>query len=597
MENVSCQGELIVAYAKKQFSRTLLSLALFGAYIPGIFAANNINNLNNLPPASASPEAMSRAISANIPSPEGPQLLPPLQEGAETAKTPLGKGAEKITFHLNKIILIGNHVYSTATLRTLYKDKLNKNISVADLYLIAQSITNYYRNNGYIISRAILPPQHIKNGVVTIQIIEGFADKVTVGGNPDGEKCIIQAYANHIKESRPLNLYDMEYYVMLANGLPGCQAKAVLTPSKTTPGAADIAIMTNTQRFRGFVSYDDYGTRYIGPQQMTATADYSSLIASGDNIEFTFSESARDKELNFSDINYSLPIFSHGLKLLAGKIRTKTHPMFVLEPAYVLGLNDIYYGSLEIPVIRQRTKSYTITVGANVTDVDVTISTSGVKLYIDHIRSIYMSNVFGFTDKYYGNNLWALDIKKGLPAFGYTQDTNILTAQTSRPGGHADYSKVNMQMTRLQWIKGAFSAYGIVRGQYAFNPLLASEEFVFGGNILGRAYDPSELIGDHGLAGTLELRYDWALEKRFLQSMQLYAYYDFGKIWNIPNVAIAPKTDSATSAGLGSRFGFNQYFSGNLMWTQPLTRKVAAEDLIGRGRRPRVFFSIQANWA
>lgn len=585
-----------MAYAKPRFNRTLLSLALFGAYIPGAYAAN-INNLNNLPPASASPEAMSRAISANIPSPEGPQLLPPLQEGAETAKTPLGKEAEKITFRLNKITLTGNHVYSTETLRSLYKDKINKTISVADLYLMAQSITNYYRNNGYIISRAILPPQHIKKGEVKIQILEGFADKVTVGGDPDGAKCIIQAYSDHIRDSRPLNLYDMEYYVMLSNGLPGVQAKAVLTPSKTTPAAADIAIMTSTQRFRGFLSYDDYGTRYIGPHQMTASGNYSSIIASGDNVQFTFSTATRDKELNFSDLNYSLPIFSRGLKLNFGKTRTKTHPMFVLEPLYILGVNDIYYGSIEIPVIRQRSKAYTITTGINVTDVDVTVTPFGEKLYIDHIRSLYMSNVLGFTDNFYGNNLLALDIRKGLPAFGYTRETNLLTAETSRPGGHADYTKITAQATRLQLVKNAFTAYGIIRGQYAFNTLLASEEFVFGGNIIGRGYDPSEIIGDHGLSGTLELRYDWALDKRFLQVMQLYVYYDAGKIWNIPNVAIAPKTDSATATGIGSRFSFNQYLSGNFMWTKPLTREVAAEELIGKGRSPRIFFSLQANWA
>lgn len=581
-----------MAYAKKQFSRTLLSLVIAGSY-----AHSSIAGVIQNFPASATPEAATRAITSTVRSEEqGPQLLPPLEQGGDTSKTPLGKEAERITFVLKSIKLTGNHVYSTKTLQSLYQSKLNKKISVADLYMLAQDITNYYRNNGYIISRAILPPQRIKNGVVEIKVIEGFADKVTVGGKPDGAKCIIQAYGNNIRDSRPLNLYDLEYYVMLANQLPGCQAKAVLTPSKTTPAAADIAIMTSTQRARGYVSYDNYGTRYIGPQQGTLGAEYSSLFASGDNTQFTFATAMRDKELNYSDINYRLPIFSNGLKVIAGKTRTKTHPMFVLEPVDVLGINDIYYAALEIPVIRARTKSFTITTGANVTDVDVTATPLGIKLYIDHIRSIYMSNVLGFTDRFYGNNLIALDLKKGLPAFGYSEDTNIQTAQTSRPGGHADYSKINLQLTRLQLIKGAWSLYGIARGQYAFNPLLSSEQFVFGGNLIGRAYDPSEIIGDHGAAGSLELRYDWTPGMRFLQTMQLYTFYDVGKVWNIPNIVSETKTDSATSVGIGSRFGMNQYISGNFMVTQPLSRRVAAEELIGRGRDARVFFSLQANW-
>ncbi len=70
--------------------------------------------------------------------------------------------AQKIKFKLGDIELVGNHVISTQVLSLLYKDKIGKEITVADLFAIVQNITNFYRNNGYIISRAILPPQHVK---------------------------------------------------------------------------------------------------------------------------------------------------------------------------------------------------------------------------------------------------------------------------------------------------------------------------------------------------------------------------------------------------------------------------------------------------
>ncbi len=51
-------------------------------------------------------------------------------------------------------------------------------------------------------------------------------------------------------------------------------------------GGMFYTIRYGTQRFRGYMSYDNYGTRYIGPQQLTGNIDYSSLIASGDNVDF-----------------------------------------------------------------------------------------------------------------------------------------------------------------------------------------------------------------------------------------------------------------------------------------------------------------------
>jgi hemolysin activation/secretion protein len=123
---------------------------------------------------------------------------------------------------------------------------------------------------------------------------------------------------------------------------------------------------------------------------------------------------------------------------------------------------------------------------------------------------------------------------------------------------------------------------------------LSSEQFTFGGSQLGRGYDVAELIGDRGLAGSLELRYDWFPNKFKIQTLEFYAFYDAGVIWNIEVNPTSPAKVSATSAGLGMRFYATKYISGNVMWAQPLTKQVAAEELIGDGWKPRVFFSVVA---
>ena len=219
-------------------------------------------------PGAALPEQVSRSLTEEQPAPT-PSTAPPIVAEKEKQKSPLGEAAKKIKFHLNGIVLEGNHVYSQQQLEPLYKNKLNKEISVADLFEIVQSITNYYRNNGYIITRAVLPPQHVKNGVVKIQIVEGFIDKVSVGGEPHGAKCMVLVYGRKIRSCPPLRLSRMEKYLLLANELPATDVKAVLSPSKTKTGAADLTLMTQNRLITGYLSYDDYGTRYISVQQMT----------------------------------------------------------------------------------------------------------------------------------------------------------------------------------------------------------------------------------------------------------------------------------------------------------------------------------------
>lgn len=553
---------------------------------------NNIwgEPLGGFLPGSTLPEQVSKAIKQEQPVPT--KTLPSVVTPPKAAPTPAGEEAKKIKFRLNGIILQGNTVYSDAELAKLYNKKLHKVISVAELFEIVQSITNYYRNNGYVISRAILPPQHVKNGIVQVRIIEGFIDQVDVTGHPYNANFLVCAFGNKIRECPPLQISRMEKYLLLANEIPATQVKAVLSPSKTTTGAADLSLVTENSPITGYFSYDNYGTRYIGPQQMTANLGLNSFVTSGDTTQVTVTKTPKGGELNYIDINNTFPLNDEGVRMLIGATKAHTHPLFVLRPAQIDGLNLNYYTTVFFPIIRTRTENLTFQTSFNYLDTHVTALDH--ELYTDHIRSLGIGGTYNFSDKYYGSNLIYADIRKGLPILGYTTATNPQTALTSRPGGHANYTKIDVTVSRLQALRGPFSLYGIFKGQYSFYPLLAAEQFTFGGSQLGRGYDVAELIADKGIAGSLELRYDLFIG-RMIQSMQFYAFYDWAIVWNYLFIGNVPTKVSGTTTGVGMRFFFTNYFSGNVMWTQTLTKQVAAEELIGDGRRPRVFFSLVAS--
>lgn len=544
-------------------------------------------------PGPALPESVSRALTSKPKIPTEPGA--PLYTPPEAAPTPGGAEAQKIKFKLVGVVIEGNCVYSQQELSHLYQKYLHKTISVADLFAIVQDISNYYRNNGYILSRALLPPQQVKNGVVHIKVIEGYIDKVDVTGKPLGAECLVYAFGGHIKECRPLLLSRMERYMLLVNEIPNTQVKAVLAPSKTKVGAADLTLVTNNRPISGYVSYDNYGTRYIGPQQMTANVAFGSFITSGDLGQVTVTKTPKGGELTYNDINYSAAVGDEGIRWIIGATRAKTHPLFVLQPLQIDGLNLNYYTSMQFPIIRTRTKSLTIQVNFNYLDSEVNFGPFNDLLYMDHLRPLGVGFTFNFSDSWYGANLLYADIRQGLPILGYSSNYNPQTAFVSRPGGRGDFTKIDMQFNRLQAIAGPLSAYIQVRGQWAFNPLLASEQFTFGGSVLGRGYDVAELIGDKGFAASFELRYDWGLNKFFISTLEIYTYIDTGTIWNFLNIGGVPRRQSGTAAGFGTRFYMTKYISGNIMWTQVLTKPIAAEELIGDGRRPRVFFSIVAS--
>ncbi|HAF2195529.1 TPA: ShlB/FhaC/HecB family hemolysin secretion/activation protein, partial [Salmonella enterica] len=104
-----------------------------------------------------------------------PLVLP--EEG--TARRSLS-GDNHTTVSVKQVVFTGNPpglkgLSETDLQRELAVD-LNRPQTFAGLEAMAQKITALYRHHGLLVARAVLPPQTLKDGVLTIRIIPGRYD-------------------------------------------------------------------------------------------------------------------------------------------------------------------------------------------------------------------------------------------------------------------------------------------------------------------------------------------------------------------------------------------------------------------------------------
>ena len=109
-----------------------------------------------------------------------------------------------------------------------------------------------------------------------------------------------------------------------------------------------------------------------------------------------------------------------------------------------------------------------------------------------------------------------------------------------------------------------FSAFVAGYGQYAGTQLLVSEQCGYGGRFFGRAFDPSQLLGDHCWQVLGELRYEVPTGIKPLTRSQLYVYADHGKVYYLATDVGTPKTSEGTSVGGGVRLAWEDTFSADL---------------------------------
>ena len=162
--------------------------------------------------------------------PSGPTIVLP--------STVAPVGAASIKLHVDRVQIVGATVYSSAALTSLYADLVGRTVTLAQVYALAQKITAKYGGGGYVLSRAIVPPQSLEpsGAVVTIKVIEGYIDKVVWPPTLSRYHDFFSDYSAKITAERPANMKTVMRYLLLAEDLPASRsARASSRPRTTRP--------------------------------------------------------------------------------------------------------------------------------------------------------------------------------------------------------------------------------------------------------------------------------------------------------------------------------------------------------------------------
>jgi hemolysin activation/secretion protein len=538
-------------------------------------------------PGSAQPSRIQERLP---PQPSAPPVSPPLTiESTESAQPP---GSEAFRFRLIGVTLTGNEVFGEPDLVGLWRGRLGQEISLADVYAIAEAITVKYRNAGYILARAVVPPQRIDAGIVRIRVVEGYIDKVRITGAPEGSR-LIDALAAHLTAARPLTAAVLERYLLLLQDLPGAGAQTVLSPSATTPGAATLTIALKPQAVSGFTTLDNRGSRFVGPLQTSVGGQINGIFNRFDATQLQFLTTPyRLDQLRYGAVTHVEPIGDEGTLLSLSGSYAETQPGSSLKPLGIDGRSLIASALLQHPWIRSRSENLYGRVSVDFHNTTTDLLNDTVVLYKDRLRVLRLGGTYNIADAWQGTNEATLVLSQGLPILHASRDGS---PELSRAAGRSDFTKLNLDLSRLQQIDDNWSVLIAGTGQYAFVPLLVAEQYGLGGTLYDRAFDPAEMLGDSALAGKIELRYSDSPGYEYLHNYQIYTYLDAGRVWTLSTPPGQRGAQGAESFGIGARLDFNEAFSGGLEGALPIGRRVAAYAPHG-GTAPRAFFNLIARF-
>jgi hemolysin activation/secretion protein len=471
-------------------------------------------------------------------------------------------GADKILLRIRDIRIEGATVYAADALKSLDADLIGREVSLQEVYDLAQRITAKYGADGYVLSRAIVPPQNLarRGAVIRIQVIEGYVDKVVWPTSLARYRDYFSHYAEMIVADRPVNVRTIERYMLLAGDLPGLKFSTSLKASEKNPNAATLLVDVVYKPIEAVARIDNRGTPARGPLQYLGSVTANNIFGQHDALTVTYAGVLpKTHELNYAAAGYRQVVTSEGLAALVNASYGFGKPGTSQLELLSFKTKTLYFDAgLSYPAIRSRERNLTYTglffASESASDIFET------RFNLDRLRGVRLKVDADMADAWRGINQLNITASQGISGLGSTGNFNPLA---SRADGRVDFTKIEGLASRTQPLFAGFSAYLAGYGQYATTSLLSPEQCSFGGRYFGRAFDPSQLLGDSCYMGNAELRYDLAPWPQFTQA-QLFAFADGGELFNRVPGAGFPSWTHAASAGGGVRLGWLTSVSADL---------------------------------
>lgn len=500
--------------------------------------------------AQVAPDAGSILREQQKPALEVPSRTAPPIKLDEPARPAIKPSAARLM--LKGFRVTGMSVFAEAELLSQVREFVGKEVSFADLDQAASRISRYYRERGYMVARAYLPAQDIKDGVVEIAVIEGRFGKVNLDNKSRVRDSVAQGHLGGFPGT-VVTEPGIERKMLLLSDLPGVgDARATLRPGANV-GESDMSIELAAAPFAsGSVEFDNFGNRFTGANRLTGKLNLLSPLGLGDMLSAQLTRGFSG--LAYGRIAYQVPVGGDGMRLGAAYSHTDYDLGKGFSSLGASGDADSYTFNVSYPFIRSRNlnlygqaaydrRDFQDRVASAATVGDKATRAATLTLSGDARDALLGGGITVFSAGYSSGRL-----NLETPAVRAVDDA------TARTHGHFD--KWNLNVLRLQSLGERLSAYVSFSGQKAGKNLDSSEKFVLGGAHGVRAYPQGEASGDSGYVATVELRY--SMNFAALPGVwQPFVFYDAGGVTLNEN-PFAATANSRHLSGTGA----------GLMWTR-----------------------------
>lgn len=517
--------------------------------------------------------------------------MPPVLPDATRAPSPvevqpLEVKPGQVSFVVKQFVFTGNTKVKTEDLQTIVADLVGKKISFDDLKRAADAITEYYRDNGWLV-RVILPQQDITEGIVTFRIIEAKLGGIKIDNQSKRvSDARVEAWIyGRIPQASELSLDQLDRALLTLNDLPDVTVAGSLQEGAKPGDTILLLTVTDKPLFNGQVAVDNFGDSNSGKVRGSAMVNANGPLGIGDQLSVYGMYSEGN---SYGRLSFTAPVGTSGLRL---GVNGSTMGYRVLNQSfqslYANGVASTGGVEATYPLIRSRPANLVAIANWNYNQFkNWTINgLNQDQTYDTNVAQFGLSG--NLIDGVFGGGLNVASLIGSAGDIGRDAAGQF----NGYYGVAGNFAKLRYAANRNQALTESLSFYLGVSGQLASQNMDSSEQLYLGGPMNVRAYGSGQGPASQGNLTTAELRQSLPYQT------QLTAFYDMANVqtWKYNNAAVNSVNNNYILQGFGASLGWLGPYGFNIkaVWAQrtgQLTDSVATYLNQNGGTSPNRFW-------
>ncbi|MEY0765813.1 MULTISPECIES: ShlB/FhaC/HecB family hemolysin secretion/activation protein [Providencia] len=437
----------------------------------------------------------------------------------------------EICFLISEIQFVGATQLTTKTQTQLTSSYLKRCLTLSEIQKLTKHVTNYYMEQGFITSQAIIPEQDLSSHQLLLQVIEGHVETIEIENSP--ERLVHQIFP--YQQGKILNLRHIEQGLEQLNRLSSAKYTIDIQPGSQN-GYSRVIIHQQGKKWpiTSQLSLDNSGMEATGKQLLTGSLTVDSPLGFGEqwsasaNTDMDGSVSHHNRYI-VANVNVPYGYWSY---------RYQFYRNSTLQPFYASGQQYRYEGKntnqqFDVSRLIYRDGKQRLTLQSSLKHKNANTQLASQTLSISSPTLTSLS----FTPQYsttLGQGYFTFNpaAEWGISAFGASPDT------LAKDSPRSHYRKFSLSSSYQYFFSNGLTYLTSFYGQYSPDNLYGIERISIGGQYSVRGYHEQSLSGNRGgywrneinkdIANTAigQLRFIGALDYGFIASDKYHVEHD-----------------------------------------------------------------------